>query len=173
MIITVTDYRNINTRMIMDIYSESNSENADIFFPDETDRDTALRKAEDGFLDYLKNDFFRQPGASCRILEEEGIWVSALRLYMIRNGMYYIEALETRPDRRGKGYASALLSGVIESMKKDGPFRICDCVDKKNAASLRTHEKCGFRIVSDKGYDWLQDEADDRDFGMEYRYDGK
>ena len=63
MIITVTDYRNINTRMIMDIYSESNSENADIFFPDETDRDTALRKAEDGFLDYLKNDFFRQPGA--------------------------------------------------------------------------------------------------------------
>ena len=31
---------------------KSNSENADIFFPDETDRDTALRKAEDGFLDY-------------------------------------------------------------------------------------------------------------------------
>ena len=28
MIITVTDYRDINTRMIMDIYSESNSENA-------------------------------------------------------------------------------------------------------------------------------------------------
>ena len=45
------------------------------------------------------------------------------------------------------------------------------CVGKKNAASLKTHEKCGFRIVSEQGCDYLHREADDRDFGLEYRYE--
>lgn len=53
----------------------------------------------------------------------------------------------------------------------EGPFRLCDCVGKKNAASLKAHEKCGFRIVSEKGCDYLHREADDRDFGLEYRYE--
>ena len=34
-------------------------------------------------------------------------------------------------------------------MKAEGPFRLCDCVGKKNAASLKAHEKCGFRRVAD------------------------
>ena len=55
-------------------------------------------------------------------------------------------------------------------MKKEGPFRLCDCVSKKNLPSLKTHEKCGFRIVSEEGYDYLLEETDDRDFGLEYRY---
>ena len=42
---------------------------------------------------------------------------------------------------------------------------------EKNAASLKAHEKCGFRIVSEKGCDYLHREADDRDFGLEYRYE--
>ena len=45
------------------------------------------------------------------------------------------------------------------------------CVGKKNAASLKAHEKCGFRIVSEQGCDYLHQEADDRDFGLEYRYE--
>ncbi|MBR0200707.1 MAG: GNAT family N-acetyltransferase [Oscillospiraceae bacterium] len=57
-------------------------------------------------------------------------------------------------------------------MKRDGPFRLCDCVDKRNTASLKTHEACGFRIVSEAGFDYLQEEADNRDYGLEYRYDG-
>ena len=63
-----------------------------------------------------------------------------------------------------------LLSAVVDAMKKEGPFRLCDCVSKKNIPSLKTHEKCGFRIVSEKGYDYLLEETDDRDFGLEYRY---
>lgn len=55
-------------------------------------------------------------------------------------------------------------------MKKQGAFRICDCVGKKNTASLKTHEKCGFSVVSDSGYNYLLDENDDRDFSMEYSY---
>lgn len=58
---------------------------------------------EAGFLDFLKNDFFEQDGAAYWILEENGVWVSALRLSRIQTDLYYLEALETRPDQRGQG----------------------------------------------------------------------
>ncbi len=156
----------------MDVYSESNFENTDYYFPDEEDKAAAVRKVEAGFLDFLKDDFFNMTDAAYWILEADGVYVSALRTCMIQQGLYYLEALETRPDHRRKGYGATLLSGVEDSLKKDGPFRLCSCVGKKNAASLRTHEKCGFQIVSEEGYDYLQEEADDHDFGLEYRYCG-
>ena len=77
--------------------------------------------------------------------------VSALRICRIPEGPYYLEALETRPDRRRQGYGVRLLSEVLDAMKAEGPFRLCDCVGKKNTASLKAHEKCGFRIVSEQG----------------------
>lgn len=67
--------------------------------------------------------------------------------------MFYVEALETQPENRKKGYASVLILGVIEELKKKGSFQIRDCVSRKNTASLRTHVKCGFKIVSEEGYD--------------------
>ena len=173
MLIKISEFQNLDARKLMDIYSESNYENTDYFYPDEADKDVAVRKVEDGFLDFLKNNFFGHTGACYCVLEEDGVWVSALRISRIQRGLYYLEALETRPDQRGKGYASLLLSGVVDALKKDGPFRLCDCVSKKNNASLKTHEKCGFQIVSAEGYDYLQGEADDHDFGLEYRYSGE
>ena len=121
-------------------------------------------------MNFLKNEFFLQNEAAYWILEENGVWCSALRTCKVLNGPYYLEALETRPDFRGKGYASLLLSNVLDNLRKDGPFRICDCVSKKNTVSLKVHENCGFQIVSDNGYDYLQNEEDDHDFGLEYRY---
>lgn len=59
MLVTITEYQELDARKLMDIYSESNYENTDYFFPDEPNKDVAVRKAEDGFLEYLKNDFFR------------------------------------------------------------------------------------------------------------------
>ena len=173
MLITITEFKDLDMRKLMDIYSESNYENTDFFYPDEADKDVAVQKVEAGFLDFLKNDFFKQDGAAYWILEENGVWISALRLSRIQTDLYYLEALETRPDQRRKGCASLLLSGVVESLKKTGYFRLCDCVGKKNTASLKTHEKCGFRIVSDEGYDYLHKEADDHDYGLEYMYPGE
>ena len=60
----------------------------------------------------------------------------------------------------------------MEELKKRGPFRLCSCVSKKNEASLRTHLACGFRIVSEEGFDYLSGEANGRDYGMEYAYTG-
>ena len=170
MLLKIEKYCDLNKRKLMDIYAESNFENTDYFFPDESDKETAVRKVEESFLDFLKNEFFLQNEAAYWVLEENGVWYSALRTCKVLNGPYYLEALETRPDFRGKGYATQLLSNILDVLKKDGPFRICDCVSKKNTVSLRVHEKCGFQIVSENGYDYLQNEEDDHDFGLEYRY---
>ena len=172
MLLRIMKYSDLDERKLMDVYSESNYENTDYFFHGETDKDTAVRKVEAGFLDFLKNDFFNMTDAAYWILVTDGVWVSALRTCRVQKGLYYIEALETRPDQRRKGYGAALLSGVADSLREEGPFRLCSCVSKRNTASLRTHEKCGFRIVSEKGYDYLHDEADEHDFGMEYCYSG-
>ena len=173
MLLKISSYRGLEAEKLMAVYAESNLENTDYFFPDETDKEAAVRKVEESFLEFLRNDFFTQDGALYWVLEENGAWVSALRTCKIQDGLYYLEALETVPELRKKGYGSRLLSGVLEAMKKEGPFRLCDCVSKRNAASLKTHEKCGFAIVSEEGYDYLLEEADDHDFGLEYRYEGE
>ena len=74
---------------------------------------------------FLKNDFFNKTDAAYLVLEMEGVWVSALRTCMTQKGLYCLEALETHPDHRRKGYGSMLLSGVADSLKKDGPDRLC------------------------------------------------
>lgn len=170
MLIEITEYQNLDTRKLMDIYSESNYENTDYFYPDETDKDAAVQEVEERFLDFLKNDFFNIKDATYWILEINDVWVSALRTCQIQEGLFYLEALETHPDHRRKGYGSILLSSVADSLKEDGPFRLCSCVSKKNIASLKTHKKSGFQIVSEEGYDYLHKEADVHDFGLEYRY---
>ncbi|MBQ1378226.1 MAG: GNAT family N-acetyltransferase [Lachnospiraceae bacterium] len=165
-----TEYQQLDAGKLMAVYSESNYENTDYFFPDETDKKAAVEKVEAGFLDFLKNDFFHKTEAAYWVLEADDIYVSALRTCKIREGLYYLEALETRPDSRRQGYGAMLLSGAADSLKENGPFRLCSCVSKKNTASLKTHEKCGFRVVLEEGYDYLNGEADDHDFGLEYTY---
>ena len=166
----ITAHTDITPGKLMYIYVESNMENTDYFYPDIADKKLALQKVETDFLNYIETEFLSCPQNTYWVLEEGCVWISALRLYEVKSGLYYIEALETRPDYRRQGYAFKLLCGIIEELKKQGAFRLCDCVSKKNTASLKIHEKCGFEAVSDIGYDYLSDETDSRSFGMEYTY---
>lgn len=170
MLLRITNYADLDTRKLMDVYSESNMENTDYFYPGETDKQAAVAKVEAGFLQFLETEFFKLPKATCWIWEENGEWLSAARTCEIHDRLYYLEALETCPNCRKKGFGSRLLSVILEALKAEGAFRLCDCVSKNNTASLKTHEKCGFRIVSEEGYDYLHEESDDHDFGLEYRY---
>lgn len=157
-------------RGLMDIYAESNLENTDYFYPELTDKQEAVRRVEQDYLNYLETDFLSSGENMLLIWEEQGIWVSALRLYRVCEGFFYIEALETRPDFRRSGYAAKLLRETTEMLKKTGPFRLCDNVDKQNEASLATHKACGFAVVSDNGYDYLRRETDGGSYGMEFAY---
>ena len=172
MVIEISDWDSIDGRKLMDIYQEGNIENVDYFYPDAVDKNEALRKVEQNFLDFIKTDFLCGRNRYM-VLECDGLWVSALRLYWVKDRFYYIEALETHPNYRKKGYASRLLSDVLDMLKKQGSFTVCDCVHKTNAASVATHLKCGFVISSDVGYDYLQDSTDGRNYSMQFTYEEK
>ena len=170
MLVQVNAYSDVDPRKLMDLYAEGNLENAEEFYPD-IDKDEAVKKVEADFLRYLEQDFFQSTNPSYWILEENGQWVSALRLNRLQLDLYYLQALETRPDSRRKGYAARLLNEVCDALKQEGPFRLCDCVGKWNKPSLQTHLKCGFEIVSEAGYDYLSGEASERNYGMCYFFE--
>lgn len=163
----ITSFNGIDSRKLMDLYREGNLENAEYFYPEEP-LPTAMQKCEADFLQFLQTKFFQREGSEYWILEAEDTWVSALRLSRIEDGFYYLEALETHPDFRKKGYAARLLCDVIEELKARGPFRLCDCVSKTNLASVRVHRKCGFEIVSEAAFDYLNNETNENHYGMQY-----
>ena len=167
----IKSYADLDSLRLMAVYAESNWENTDYFFPEIEDKSLAVRKVEEGFLQFLREEFFAGTGPAYYVLEEAGEWVAALRLNELSPGFYYLEALETRPDRRRQGCAARLLREVVDHLKTKGLIRIRDCVSKRNEPSVRTHLACGFQIVSEVGHDYLRNEDDEGDYGFEYRFD--
>lgn len=163
MLLKITEFENLNERRLMDIYEEGNRENVAFFYPDCKDEAEGVKLVERDFLKYLKEDFFNGKDAYY-ILEENGEWVSALRLYVLKGDTYYIEALETKPAERRKGHATMLLLLVLNELKEKGSFTVCSTVSKRNTASLATHIKCGF------GVETHLVEAGEDNYGLAYKY---
>lgn len=139
MLIVATKLKALAFGKLMDVYAQSNLENGRDLWPDEPQyRQIALVEQE--FYQYLQQVFFKTGGTVYLIWEEKGSYVSALRLEPYRDGLL-LEALETQPQHRGKGYAQKLITaaaGYAEGTK------IYSHVHKGNTLSLHTHEKCGF-----------------------------
>lgn len=132
---------------LMEVYREANRENGALLAPEETE-DRQLQLAEENFYAYLHDCFFGKPHASYYIWEEAGSYVSALRLEPYRDGLL-LEALETAPDKRRLGYAARLMDAVLLSLCEQGSVCVYSHVSKKNIPSLKTHQHCGFQIISD------------------------
>ena len=147
MLIIATSLRQLRFGELMEVYADSNEEKASEW--PNLPRGYALTLAEQDFRQYLNEVFFRTPGALCALWEESGKYVSALRLEPYRDGLL-LEALETAPFRRRKGYAVTLIREVQGYLARQGPVRIYSHIHKRNAYSQRTHEKCGFRMISDR-----------------------
>lgn len=64
----------------------------------------------------------------------------------------YAETLETTvyvaPDRRGQGVGRLLAERLIDDCRARGFHALVACITADNAASIRLHEKLGFRQVS-------------------------
>lgn len=144
MLILARSIRDLSFSRLMEVYIEGNLENAEEFYPDLTEGQKLIQ-AEQDFYQYLNEVFFRTSDAVYAIWEEWGIYVSALRLEPYHDG-FLLEALETAPTSRRQGYAEKLIRAVQEQFSNQ---RIYSHVSKKNAASLRVHEKCGFRRISE------------------------
>lgn len=132
----------LNFSDLMEVYAEGNRENGEDFWPD-LPEGLRLLRAEQEFHQYLKECFFTVPGAVYCIWLEAGRYVSALRLEPYQDGLL-LEALETAPEHRRKGYACALVRAVLARF---GEEKIYSHVSKKNTPSLRTHESCGFHRI--------------------------
>ncbi len=132
---------------LMEIYVEGNRENGGELYPQEPEaRQIAL--AEQDFYDFLRNDFFSREESRYMILEEEGTYLSALRLERYQDGLL-MEALETVPWARNRGFAARLIRLVQELLTKEGSGPVYSHVSNFNAPSLAVHSKCGFRKILD------------------------
>ena len=142
MLIIAKNLKGLSFGALMNVYEESNRENAAEFWPDMSVGQRLLQ-AEQEFYQYLQEGFFTVQEAKYCIWQISGKYVSALRLEPYRDG-WLLEALETAPDQRRKGYAEALIRAVLE---RCGNTKIYSHVGKHNEASLRVHEKCGFQRI--------------------------
>ena len=143
MLILATKLCELSFTGLMTVYEEGNQENGALMYP-ELPENRQILNAEQSFYQYLKESFFPTKGAVYAIWEEGGIYISALRLEPYEDGLL-LEALETAPAYRRKGYAEKLILSVQENF----PQKMYSHISKRNAPSLAVHEKCGFRKVLD------------------------
>ncbi|MBQ9167007.1 MAG: GNAT family N-acetyltransferase [Oscillospiraceae bacterium] len=137
----------LNFSDLMEIYIDGNRENAVDRYPNESEYQ-GLLLAEQDFYQYLKECFFLTPGAFYAVWMEKGNYVSALRLEPYRDGLL-LEALETKPEERRKGYAGLLVNGVLAYLREQKSVVVYSHVNKRNVPSRRIHESCGFQKILD------------------------
>lgn len=136
-------FHQLNFGKLMEVYAQGNEENGRLFYSELSENEQLLR-VEQSFYRYLAEIFFRTEGAVCAVWEENGYYCSALRLEPYQDGML-LEALETAPDLRRRGYATALLLAVRQQF----PGKIYSHVRRQNTASLAVHQHCGFVQILD------------------------
>ena len=130
---------------LMQVYAEGTAENGADDYPHLSPNEQLLR-AEQDFYAYLQTGFFTQPGDLYCVWEENGAYISALRLQQYQDGLL-MEALETHPSYRHQGYAQKLILAVFEELK---PNRVYSHIGHKNLASQATHLACGFTKISNQ-----------------------
>lgn len=129
---------------LMAVYAEGNRENGEDFYP-HLPLEEQILQAEQDFYAYLSDCFFRTAGAAYYIWSEKGQYVSALRLEPYQDGLL-LEALETHPDHRGRGYAKALINAALAEAECD---KIYVHIGRRNAPSIAAHTACGFQKILD------------------------
>lgn len=128
---------------LMCVYQEGNTENAKERYA-KLDRNAAILQVEQDFYIFLEEVFFSVDDAAYYVLSENGKYLSALRLEPYEDG-FLLEALETRPGFRRKGYAKKLVSFALDQVKKP----VYSHVLKDNVPSLSAHFSCGFKKIMD------------------------
>jgi len=153
-------------RLAHEIYAEASLAIAKEKCPEQEDLSESIREEEDYFVGFLKR-FMEKEKNRYYVWEVDGKWVSALRLTEL-DGFCYLEALETAPEHRRKGYAASLIGEVLAALKTRGRVTIRSNVNKNNVASLATHKKCGFKIELENGVNCLTGEVRESVYGMIY-----
>ena len=142
----IRSVRELDFSQLMEVYTESNRDNGAEFYPNLSDFEQRFQ-AEQDFYAYLQI-FFHTRDAVYAIWEENGRYLSALRLEPYRDGLL-LEALETVPECRRSGFGKKLILGVLAAYSKGNRLPVYSHVAKRNMASLAIHEACGFKRISE------------------------
>ena len=146
MLLMFDQLRQLDFAQLMAVYAESNRENGAEFYPNLPEGQQLL-EAEQDFYNYLRTGFFTEAGDRYCIWQENGIYVSALRLQRYQDGLL-LEALETRPHHRKQGYGKKLIMAALETAECD---KIYVHISRRNHASIAAHLSCGFCKLLDYG----------------------
>ena len=145
MLICVRTFQELDFDALMQVYLEGNRENGEDLYPEESPQrqmELALRD----FENYLRHDFFSNKDACYWIWSEDGAYRSALRLEPYEDGLL-LEALETHPEHRRRGYAKKLITAVLECLPTG--TKLYSQISKRNTPSLASHRACGFTKLLD------------------------
>ena len=139
--------KDLNFDLLMEVYAEALEENwKDLY--SELDRAEGLLQARQDFYQYLHQVFFATKGAFYAIYLDNGTYMSAVRFEPYKDGLL-LEAVETAPSHRKKGYAYTLLHEALLHLRACGYQKIYSHISKKNTASIRLHTTCGFVKIAD------------------------
>ena len=140
MLTQVTEISPETVDRLFAVYAESMADLAENF-PDQKE----MRSSYEGFL----REFIAEPGQLILVETEDGGWRSALRAVERRPGFWFIEAVETDPRFRGRGFGRRLLTHTVDLLVSRGAKRIESTVHPDNTASNRLHAACGFNPTED------------------------
>jgi len=85
------------------------------------------------------------------VIEQNGIISGWAALSPISSRPVYSGVAELSlyisPDFRGQGVGTKLLNALIEQSENNGIWTLQSGIFQENSASIKLHEKCGFRMV--------------------------
>ena len=146
MVTYIQKIRDCDISALFSVYSQSLEEARTLHYL-RLDANEGFLLASQDYYQYLSRVFFRTSGAILAVYSHNGKYVSALRLEPYQDG-YLMNALETAPDCRGKGYGKHLVKEVITYCRAVGIQVLYSHVHKQNAVSKRLHIAAGFTVLS-------------------------
>jgi len=137
--------------MWFDIYNNDLFEDRgyDITFMPLDEVEELYKRLKNEYVDYLMSLQEDPAFLFYAVLENEyDMYVSHARV-ITRDGLYYIEGLETHRDMYYKGYATTVINKVCEIALKDNIKEVYANIYYLNEPSIKTFAKCGFTVISD------------------------
>ena len=103
--------------------------------------------------------FGARSGDHCLVAEAEGraagaVWSRIMEDYGHIDDVTPSLAISVLPEYRGQGIGTQLLDSLLHLLQEKGYLRASLSVQKQNPA-LRLYERAGFRIVAEKGAEYL------------------
>lgn len=72
---------------------------------------------------------------------------ASLGALLVLDGVGYVDGVATRPEARGRGYASAVTAEIVRQARRAGVGHVWLLVDPDDAPVVRLYERLGFRAA--------------------------